>query len=45
MLSKLLTYDFYNQIPHDDRLIGSLTTTIGEASMRTSWKLIELYED
>ena len=33
---KVLSYDTYNQVPHDDRLIGTITTTIGEASMRTS---------
>lgn len=44
-VSKIMSYDTYNQIPHDDALIGSLTTTIGMASLRTSWKIFELYEE
>jgi hypothetical protein len=42
---KLLAYDFFNHTPHDDRMIGAVTTTIGMASMRASWKIVELYED
>lgn len=41
----IIVYDTFNQVIKRTIVIGTVTTTIGMASMRTGQKLIEVYED
>lgn len=43
---KIIIYDDYNSnIPKNQRVIGTITTTIGHSALRNGLKIIEVIED